>query len=378
MKRKRLLSFVVVGTLIASIMTGCSQAKKESNVIKIGGIGPTTGKVAVYGQAVKNAVKLAIDEYNQKGGVLGKKIEYIAYDDKGDVTEAVNAFNKLVNNDEVDVLIGGVTSSPTLAVAPLAAKKGIPMITPTATALDVTKAGENVFRVCYTDPYQGKMAAQFAKEDLKAAKVAVMYNTADDYSVGLAEMFKNTFEKNGGKVVNYEGYNADDKDFKSILTNVKANKPEVLFVPDYYNTVALISKQVKEVGIQATLLGGDGWDGVLSVEKDAVNGAYFVNHYAADDQAKQVQDFIEVYKDKYKDEPNALAALGYDAAVVILEAIKKAGSTDPKAINKALQESNVDGITGHITFDQDRNPVKSVSMIKIENGQNKLFKKINP
>ena len=384
MKIKRFFSVIAAGALMTSLLAGCtsggkgSQEIQKSNVIKLGGIVPTTGKVAVYGQAVKNGVTLAVEQYNAEQGVLGKQIEYISYDDKGDVTEAVNAFKKLVSNDKVDAIVGAVTSSPTLAITPLAAKDNIPMITPTATALDVTTAGDNIFRACFTDPYQGKLAGEFSKDELKASTAAILYNTADDYSTGLAAAFKEAFEAKGGKVVNYEGYNADDKDFKSILTNVKANNPDVLFLPDYYNTVALISKQVKEVGITATLVGGDGWDGVLTVEKEGVEGAYFINHYATDDQAKEVQDFIKAYKAKYNEDPNAFAALGYDAAVVMLESIKKAGSTDKKAVIQALKEADVTSVTGRITFDAKRNPVKSVSVIRIQGGQNKLFKKMNP
>lgn len=380
-KITKVMSLLLVGGLMISSLVGCGKqggsGSANSNVIKIGGIAPLTGDVAVYGVAADNGAKLAIEEINANGGILGKQIEYISYDDKGDTTEAVNAYKKLTSNDKVDAIFGAVTSKPTLAVTPLAAKDGIPMISPTATALEVTQAGPNIFRACFIDPYQGQIMAKFAVEELKASKAAVIYNTADDYSVGVAEAFKEAAEQNGVQVVSFEGYNGDDKDFKSVLTNVKGQTPDVLFIPDYYNRVGLIAQQAKEIGITATLLGADGWDGVIGVAPEAVEGTYFANHYSTDDTAAEVQNFLKSYKEKYNEDPVSFAALGYDAIKILAAAIEKAGSTDKEAVAKALAETNITSVTGSITFDENRNPVKGVSIIKIEGAQNKLFTKMS-
>lgn len=387
MKAKKFMSMLLVGGIMLSSLVGCgntgssSQGSESSganaDVIKIGGIAPLTGDVAVYGVAADNGVKLAIEEINANGGLLGKQIQYVVYDDKGDPTEAVNAYKKLTSNDKVDAIVGAVTSKPTLTVIPLAAKDGIPIITPTATALEVTSAGPNIFRACFIDPYQGEVMAKFAVEELGASKAAIIYNTADDYSVGVAEAFKEAVEGYGTQVVSFEGYNGDDKDFKAVLTNVKSQGPDVLFIPDYYNRVGLIAQQAKEVGITATLLGADGWDGVIGVNPDAVEGAYFCNHYSTDDAAEEVQNFLKVYKEKYNEDPVSFAALGYDAMKILAAAIEKAGSTDKDAVVKALAETDITSVTGKITFDENRNPVKEVSIIKIENGNNTLFTKMS-
>lgn len=381
MKMKKYLSMLISAVMCTSMFafTGCSNSTDNKNktadaqTIKLGVLAPTTGKIAVYGQAVENAVKLAVDQYNKNGGVLGKKVEVIVYDTKGDTTESVNAFNRLVNNDKIDALVGPVISPTALAVAPLAVKSNIPMISPTATHLDVTTIGDNIFRACYIDPYQGKVIGEFAADQLSTKKAAIMYDLANDYSIGLAEAFKSAFEAKGGKVVSFEGYSNEEKDFKSILTNIKAENPEVLFIPDFYNTVGLIAKQAREVGITVPMLGGDGWDAVETVAPEAVEGCYFSNHYAKDDPAEVVQNFIKLYQDTYKGEtPNALAALGYDATVVMLEGIKKANSLDKAAITEALKKTEIEGVTGKIVFDKDGNPLKSIAMLKLVKGKQVL------
>lgn len=377
-KMKRILAIMLALVLFISL-SACGKkddAAAESETIKLGMTYPATGGAAVYGNAVKNGIDLAIKKHNTDGGVLGKNIEVIAYDNKGDNSEAVNAYNKLVSSDKVDAILGAVISTNSLAIAPLAANEGIPMITPTSTSWDVTTSGENIFRSCYTDPYQGGTVAKFAAEDLKVKTAAVMYDTSMDYSAGLADEFKKVFEEKGGKVLNFEGYNADDKDFKAILTNIKGNSPDVLFIPDYYNKVALIGKQVKEVGIESILLGGDGWDGVLGVDETAIEGGYFANHYSTSDENPLIQDFITSYKEAYDGEmPNAFAALGYDSAVTMIEAIKAAESTDSEKVIEALKNTDLDLVCGHTKFDENRNPVKEVAIIKIENGEYTLSTK---
>jgi len=359
--------------------TTAATTAASGGTIKIGGLAPLTGDVSVYGIAAANGIKMAFAEINKAGGILGKQIQYIVYDEKGDATEAVNAYNKLVDQDKVVALVGDITSKPTIAVAKLAAKANLPMISPTATALDVTKQGTNVFRACYIDPFQGTVMARFASTGLKAKKVAVIYNSGDDYSVGLMESFKAEAKKLGLELVAAESYSKGDTDFKTQLTKISAAKPEALFVPDYYNTVALVANQAKSVGLTAPLLGADGWDGVLTVAKPAeVEGYYFCNHYSAEDTDPKVQNFLKNYKTTYNMDANALAALGYDAAYILAEAIKKAGSTDAAAVIKAMNETNFTGVTGNVKYDADRNPSKSVAIIKIVGGKYTFDSKVAP
>ncbi len=359
--------------------TAAATTAAAGGTIKIGGLAPLTGDVSVYGIAAANGIKLAFAEINKAGGINGKQLEYVVYDEKGDATEAVNAYNKLANQDKVVALLGDITSKPTIAVAKLASKDNLPMISPTATALDVTKQGTNVFRACYIDPFQGKVMASFAGDTLKAKNVAVIFNSGDDYSVGLSDSFQAEAKTRGLKVVAAESYSKGDTDFKAQLTKIAAAKPDAVFVPDYYNTVALIANQARGAGLTVPLLGADGWDGVLGVAKPAeIEGYYFCNHYSSEDQDPKVQSFLKNYKDAYKMDANALAALGYDAAYILAEAIKKAGSTDKAAIIKAMAETNYTGVTGNVKFDADRNPIKSVAIIKIVGGKFTFNSKVAP
>ena len=381
--KKKTLSIVAIMCVLTLLFTGCGSKKAssdESKEIKVGVLAPLTGNVSVYGISASNGTRLAFDEVNKDGGVLGKKIKFIIEDEKGDATEAVNAYNKLANNEEVVAVIGDITSKPAAAVANASQKEKIPVITPTATAANVTTYGENVFRACFLDPFQGSVMAKFAKEKLSAKTAAIVYNTGDDYSSGVAEAFKKAFEKAGGKVVAYEGYGATDKDFKAQLTKIKGQSPDVLMIPDYYNTVALIAAQIKEVGLKTVLLGSDGWDGVLGAVQDTalVEGAYFSNHYSPMDTDSDVQNFIKNYKAKFNEDPNALSALGYDAAKILIAAIEKAKSTDKNKVIKALKGIEIKGVTGKITFDENRNPIKSVTVLKVKSGKVEVFEKMNP
>ncbi len=377
MNLKKAFILVLIVALLVPALAACGAS--DSKTIKIGGLAPLTGDISVYGIAASNGAKLAFDEINKAGGLMGKQIEFVVYDEKGDVNEAVNAYNKLVDQDKVIALLGDVTSKPTISVAQLAAKANLPMVTPTATALDVTKQGENVFRACYIDPFQGEIMAQFAQETLKATKVAVIYNSGDDYSSGLKASFEAKAAALGLTVVAAESYSKGDTDFKAQLTKIAASGAEALFVPDYYNTVALIANQAKSTGLAIPLMGVDGWDGVLTAAKpEDVEGYYFANHYSNEDQDPKVQAFLAGYKTAYGEDPNALGALGYDAAYILAEAIKKANSTDGAKIIEALKATDYTGVTGNVKFDADRNPTKSVTIIQILGGQYKYSSKVNP
>ncbi|MEF9958484.1 MAG: ABC transporter substrate-binding protein [Niameybacter sp.] len=380
MKTKKIFAMGLAVMMTSMNFVGCQQAGGSNDSIKVGASFDLTGSCAQYGIAASNGAKLAIEEYNAAGGVLEKQIEFILEDNKANQQDATNAFKKLVENDKVVAFIGSDISSTTETIAHLAAKKNIPMITPTGTKADITTIGNNIFRACYIDPAQGELLAKFATEDLNAKKVAVLINSESDYSSGIAEAFQELFEANGGEIVRVENYGNSDVDFKPILTNVKNADPEVIVIPDYYEMIANIATQAREIGIDATLIGGDGWDGVTEKtvnNPEVVEGSYFVNHYTVEDSSEMVQNFIQNYKAKYNEEPNAFAALGYDAARIMLEAIKTAGTIDATAVVTALQNTDLECVTGDITFDANRNPVKSVSVIAIQNGQNKLYKKLD-
>ncbi|MCI6152956.1 ABC transporter substrate-binding protein [Fusobacterium perfoetens] len=374
-------TITLLGLSLLMVACGGKQEAKEAEVIKIGGLGPLTGPVAVYGVSATNGAKLAFEEINKAGGVLGKKIEFILLDEKGDSTEAVTAYNRLIDEGIV-ALVGDITSKPTLAVAEIAAQDNMPMVTPTGTQFNITEAGPNVFRVCFTDPYQGVILANLAKNNLNAKTAAIMVNTSSDYSDGIAQSFAEEAKKVGLKIVAQEGYAEGDKDFRAQLTKIAATNPDVLLVPEYYEQTALITTQAREVGIKAKFIGPDGWDGVAKAldasAYPAIENSYFTNHYSLEDTNEKIQNFASAYRAKYNEDPSAFSALSYDAAYLVKEAIEKAGNTDKDAIVKAMKEIDFTGVTGHLNFDEKNNPVKAVTILRIENGNYRFDSVIQP
>ena len=357
------------------LLTACGGAKetaKEIDVVKLGATAPLTGPVAIYGITATNGSKLAMDEINKNGGVLGKQVEFIVLDSKGDPTEAITAYNRLVDEGIVG-FIGDAPSKPTLAIAEVAAQDNMPMITPTGTQFNITEAGPNVFRTCFTDPYQGVVLANFAKNNLKAETAAIVVNNSSDYSDGVAKAFVEQAEKLGLKVVAKEGYSDGDKDFRAQLTKILPTNPDVLVIPDYYEQVALITTQAREVGLKSAFIGPDGWDGVAKTldpsAYSAVENSYFTNHFSLQDQSEKVQNFVKAYREVYNEDPSSFAALSYDAAYMMKAAIEKAGTTDKQAVVEALKNLDYNGVTGHLTFDEKNNPVKAVTVLKIVNGE---------
>lgn len=387
MKLKKILATVTAATLAFSLVACGDKAANQGsdpNKIILGTMGPLTGENAIYGISTSNGIKLAIEE---KQTVLGKPVELISVDDKADQTESVKAYNKFVNNDGVVGIVGATTSGSSLSVATMAVKDNVPVITPTGTIPEITTTGDNIFRACYTDPQQGEIMAKFAIENLGLKKIAVMENTDSSYSAGVAESFRNKFKELGGEIVSDEGYTEADKDFKAQLTKIAGSNPEALFIPDYYTQAYLIASQAKDVGLKdITLLGADGWDGMHTIfEKDEngnvkdasiIEGAYFCSHYSMEDTNPKVQNFVQAYKNKYNEAPTSFSALGYDATNIMMNAIEIAGSTDRQAIIDAIKNTTYEGVTGNITFDENGDPIKGVSILKIENGQYKLFEKI--
>ena len=365
------------------LLAGCkSQTSRE---IRIGLITPLTGDVKTFGESVKNAFGIAVDEANASGGVAGMKIVPIVEDDRNDPTEAANAANKLIKQDRVRALVGSVTSKATIPVSDIAQSSKIPAITPSATNPKVTvadgKRKEFMFRACFIDPFQGKVMAKFARETLFKEKAAVLYDASNDYSKGIAEYFADAFRMMGGKVVAFESYGKDDVDFSALLTKAKAASPDVVFLPDYYNKVGLIAKQGREKGIQAVLIGPDGWDSpdLVKIAGDAVEGGYFSNHYSPEDTRPEVVGWVKKYKEKFGQTPDALGTLAYDATNLLLEAIRKANSDDPAKIRQALASiKGFKGVTGEAAMDDNGNAVKSAVILQIAGGKQKYVKVVTP
>ncbi len=369
---KKLLVSIVIALLMVS-MVFAGGKKEDENTIKIGGIAPLSGAVAVYGVECTNGVNLAVEEINAAGGINGKKIVYIAEDDEGDPAKSVNAYKKLTTQDGIRLVIGSLTSGCTIALTSSAQAQGVVQIAPAATAEAVTDAGNYIFRTCFIDPFQGSIGGKFAAKNLNTKNAAILYDIGNDYSVGLTENFISEFTKNGGTIVAKESYSTGDKDFNAQLTKIKAAKPDVVYLPDYYGTVALIAKQLRNQGIDTPIIGADGWDGLTDNAGDEVLNGFYSNHYAADSSDPAVQAFVKNFKAKYNKEPNAFAALGYDSMYLLKDAILKAGTADAKAVRDALEKIDADYVTGHIKFDAKHNPVKSAVMIElVKNAEGKL------
>ena len=366
------MAVIVAGSFIA-----CDKGAKE---IKIGGVAPATGEAATFGASTKNGFDMAIAEWNAKGGVLGKQVKMSFADDKGDPAEAATVWTKLIEQDKVCAIVGTVMSKCSLAGAPISQASKIPMISTSSTNPKVTLVGNYIFRVCFIDPFQGTVGAKFAFEDLKAKTAACIFDVGNDYTKGLSEFFKAKFTALGGQVVGYEGHATGTTDFKAQLTKVLAASPDVLYVSDYYNDVALIAKQARELGFKGPMLGGDGWDSpkLMEVGGSAVEGCYFTNHYSQDDTSPIVQEFVKNYKAKYNATPDALAALAYDSTYIMLDAIQRAGSTDGEKIKNALVATDLKTVTGQVKFDDHRNPVKSAVIIEIKGGKQTFKTTVNP
>lgn len=399
--KKKLLSLMLTAAVCGGLLAGCSSTPSSStpsgsqagdsssaasggNTIKVGILAPLTGDAAQYGIAASNGAKLYFDQLNAAGGINGKTIEYILLDEKGQAADAVTAYNNLLEQG-VTAIVGDVTTAPTVAVAIESASANMPLITGSATAASVTVDPDtnavrpNVFRSCFIDPFQGEKMASFSKEKLNAKTAAVLFNTNVDYSVGLKDAFIAKAGEIGLEIVATESYSNTDVDFKGQLTNISAKNPDVLFCPDYYQKVALIAPQAKEIGLNATFVGGDGWDGAIEAINDAslIEGAYYCSGFSADDSSEAVQKFLTDYNAAYNVAPNMFSATTYDAAAILADAIKSAesaglaaGSDEYKAaIISAISATNADYVTGHFTYDQSNNPVKDAVIIKIADGK---------
>lgn len=372
------ITFLCLGFLTACTKkesTPQAEVSVSGNEILVGEYGSMTGSEATFGISTHEGIQLAFKEANSAGGINGKLLKLISMDDQGKAEEAATVVQKMITQSKVIAVLGEVASKRSLAAAPIAQQYKIPMITPSSTNPKVTEVGDYIFRVCFIDPFQGTVMAKFAREHLKVKNVAVLVDVSSDYSVGLAKYFKEKFVELGGKIVTEHSYSSEagDIDFKAQLTAIKAAKPESIFIPGYYTEVGLIARQAKGLGIKASLLGGDGWDSSKLVEigKDAIIGGYFSNHYTTASKEPRVQNFIAAYKKEYNKIPDGLAAMGYDAALVLIDAMKRAKELTPTAIRDAISATkDFTAVTGKITIDEKRNATKPAVVVQVK-GQDK-------
>lgn len=365
-------SFLAIASMLLAACGPSGSASSGGETIKVAILAPLSGPVPTFGVSTRDGILMAIDEWNAKGGVLGKQIEPIVSDSQCTADPAVNAANKVIDQDKVHYIIGEVCSSASIPVSEIAEQKGVVQISPTSTNPNVTlnpdgSTKQYIFRACFIDPFQGLVMAKFALSQGKKTAF-IMFDKGNDYVLGLAEAFEESFTAGGGTIVGKEAYTGQDTDFSSILTKVADTKADVLFLPDYYNIVNLVATQAKERGVTSAIMGGDGWDS-SDLDLAAAEGGFFSNHYSAEDTRSIVQDFVSRYEAKYGAKPDALATLGYDAANLLLAAIEKAGQDDPALVKDALASLKYDAVSGTITFDAQHNPIKSAAIMQVKDGK---------
>lgn len=372
---------------VSLLMAGCGSDKAADDTIKIGAIGEMTGGNASYGTSMMRGFKLAVKEINANGGVNGKKLVLVEADTKSEPAEAANAMSKLINQDKVPMVAGIFTSSSAIAACNISETAKIPYLAIGATNPSVTLAKDgstkpNTFRVCFIDPFQGTVGANFVTNELKAKKAALYIDNSSDYSKGLADFFKKSFTANGGSIVIEEAYLQKDTDFKAVLTKIKAANPEVIYVPGYYEEVGKIVKQARELGIDVPIVGGDGWDSPKLPEiagGAALNNTYFTNHYSADSDSAESKAFVTAFEKEYNQKPDAPAVLGYDGIKLLADAIKRTGSAEPAKVAKALAETKAfSAVTGSLGLNEKHDAVKSVTIIEFKDGKQAYRTTVKP
>ncbi|MGD0230561.1 MAG: ABC transporter substrate-binding protein [Syntrophorhabdales bacterium] len=369
--------FVMVGLLLAA--AGNAWAKET---VKIGLMAPLTGDVKTFGESSKNAFFIALEEYSRTGKYA---ISPVIADDRNDPTEGANAALKLVTQDKVLAFVGPLTSKVAIPVSEIATMYRVPMVTDAATSPKVTvydgKRKPYVFRACFTDPFQGTVAAVFALRNLKVKTAAILYDVGNDYSRGLAEVFRSTFLKGGGSIVAFESYQKDDIDFSALATKIRVKKPDMVFIPDYYNKAGLIARQLREKGVRSTLVGTDGWDSpeLIKIAGNAIVGGYFTNHYSPARKDKVAERFIARYKEKHGTIPDALAALTYDATMILLQTLDRMKQPGAESLKVSLSQlKNFHGVTGTISFDKNGDAVKSAVILRVEKDARTYVTSVNP
>ncbi len=382
---------IVKALICASLLFGLGCTKNSTspsgstsandNVIRIGQFGSMTGGEATFGQSTDKGIRLALDAKNATGGIKGKKIVLITEDDQGKPEEAAAVVKKLITQDQVIALLGEVASTRSRAAAPIAQQFKIPMVSPSSTNPKVTQVGDFIFRVCFIDPFQGPVMARFTWDNLKLKKVAVLKDLKSDYSLGLAEFFVKKFKELGGEITSEQTFQTGDSDFKGQLTRIRSTNPDAIFIPAYYTEVGLIARQVRQLGMKAVLLGGDGWDSpkLFEIGQSAVEGSYFSNHYASESPVPATQEFIKKYKEKFSETPDGLAAAGYDAAQILLAAMERASTMTSQAIRDELAKTkDFQGATGKITINSERNADKDAFIVKVQGKDLKFVTLLSP
>ena len=371
----RILSLLVAGV---ALLAGCSKSgggsEAAADAIVIGEFASLTGKEAAFGQSSHKGTQLAIEELNAAGGLLGKPVRYVYEDNRSTPGESATIAKKLISRDKIVALLGEVASGRSLEAAPIAQASKVPMISPSSTNPKVTETGDYIFRVCFTDPFQGKLLAEFARRTLKAQKIAIFSDVAAPYSVGLAQFFREPFLAGGGQIVAEQKYTGGDKDFKAQLTAIKSLKPDAIMVPGYYTDVGLIVAQARQLGITVPLFGGDGWEAPELIQiagSEALQGTYYSTHFSPENTDPVAQKFVAAYRARYGGEtPDAMAALGYDSAMVLADAIRRAGSTESAKLRDALAAtSGYAGATGATTLDANRDASKPAVIITVKDGK---------
>ena len=378
--KKFFLSLVIIVTGLFFTFYGCN--KGGGDEILIGEFGSLSGSEATFGISSTNGLKLAVEEMNNSGGLLNKKIKLITYDDQGKPSEAQTVVQRLIKNDNVVAVIGEVASSRSKAGAPICQQNKIPMITPASTNPEVTAIGDYIFRVCFIDPFQATVVSKFIINTLKLKRVAILKDVKNAYSTGLSDFFEKEFKTMGGEIVEIQSFQAGDKDFKAQLTSIKAKNPEAIFIPAYYTDVNLISIQAREIGITVPLIGSDGWESEKLTEgkaKDALEGCFFSTHVSTENPDPAIQNFITKYKAKYNSMPDAMSFLAYDAGMILFDAMKRAGTTDPEKVkNELAKTKDYNGVTGKISINEQRNAIKPAVILEIKGGQFKYKETVAP
>jgi len=353
----------------------------QQGPILLGSVGSLTGPEATFGVTVRDGIALAVEEANARGGVKGRPLAVRFYDSQGKPEEAASAVTRLISQERVSVILGEVSSSNSLVIADAAQAARVPMVTPAATHPDVTKKGDYIFRVCFIDPFQGKVMAKFARETLKLGRVALLQDQKNAYSLGLAGVFVQEFERLGGEVVARESYAKGDTDFRAPLTQLRRARPEALYVPGFYGEVGIIARQARELGFTVPLLGGDGWesDHLLELAGNSLDGSYYSAHYALDNPAPALQRFVAAYRKRYGRVPEAGAALGYDAAKVAIAALQRSRSLAGPDVRDALASTrDFEGAAGTLSLDAQRNAVKPAVILRIGDGRRSFVTTVLP
>ena len=387
LKRSKIItSFAIASVLVASLVAGCGS--KGDKDIKIGMVYELTGNTASYGTSAANGAKLAFKEINASGGVLGKQIQIVSADNKGEPSESANAMSKVISQDKVVAVTGFTVSSCGIAASAVAEANKIPFVAAATVNPKVTfdertgKVKDYTFRACFIDSFQGTVGANFALNGLKAGKTAIMTDSSSDYSKGLTDIFRSTYVKAGGKIVAEESYLQKDQDFKPILTKIKAQNPDLLYIPGYYEDVGKIIKQARELGMTIPVLGADAWDSPVLVEMGGaqpLNNTYFTNFYSIEDKNPVSNAFVEAYKKEYGQTPDSMAAMGYDAAKLLVDAIKRADSTDAKKIKDALSATkNFSSVSGEMSLNDRHDAVRGVVIIELKDGKQVYKETVKP